>query len=126
MQTLKKQALIVNTNKTLLLVFTSAKKIQELNKSFLNKNVVTDILSFDAIDKSSFGELVLCREKICTQARQHAISQKQETAYLILHGILHLLGYHHEKDAQEARKMYKIQDDIFYSWTIKQLTNKKS
>ena len=103
-------------NKRLTIVFVSATSIRNLNKKFLKKNYVTDILSFSPLQENSFGELVLCTEKIKSQAKEHHLDVEEETAYLVLHGLLHLLGYQHEQGGGLAKKMYKIQDEIFYKW----------
>ena len=96
--------------------FVSSKNIQNLNQNFLKKNYVTDILSFSPSEKDSFGELALCGEQIISQAKDHKLTVKEETAYLILHGFLHLLGYHHEQGGKLAKQMYEIQDEIFHKW----------
>ena len=103
-------------DKKLIIVFMSSKNMKELNKKFLKKDCVTDVLSFSSLEEDSFGELVLCGEQIKSQAQEHKLTIEEETAYLVLHGFLHLLGYHHEKGGESAKKMYKIQDEIFYNW----------
>ena len=94
----------------------SSLEIKKLNKKFLKKDKTTDILSFSSIEENSLGELVLCVEKIKQQAKEHELSFKGEISYLLLHGLLHLLGYHHEKGGTSAKKMYQIQDEIFNQW----------
>ncbi len=90
--------------------------MRRLNKTFRGKDYATDVLSFDATDPESLGELVLCPEVIQRQAKEHELSDFAEYAYMVLHGILHLLGYDHEKDDKAAREMYRLQDKIFYSY----------
>ena len=103
-------------NKKLVIVFVSALEITKLNKKFLKKDRPTDILSFSPIEDDSLGELILCMEKITGQAKEHQLSLEEEIVYLLLHGLLHLLGYHHEKGGATAKKMYQIQDEIFNQW----------
>ena len=91
-------------------------KMQDLNKTFRKKDKVTDILSFAPVEEGSLGELALCVDQIIQQSQEHELTLEEESIYLILHGILHLLGYDHEKDKQEARLMYEIQDGIFSDW----------
>ena len=113
------QKKILNSKKAknkLTVVFVSSLEIKKLNKEFLKKDKVTDILSFSPMEENSLGELVLCVEKIKQQAKEHELSFKEETSYLLLHGLLHLLGYHHEKGGAPARKMYQIQDEVFNQW----------
>ena len=104
------------SNKELVVAFVSSTNIQNLNKQFLKKNHVTDVLSFFPVEKNSFGELALCGKQIQSQAKDHKWSIQEEIAYLVLHGFLHLLGYHHEGGGREAQRMYKLQDRIFEKW----------
>ena len=103
-------------DKKMLVAFVSALEIKKLNKRYLKKDRQTDILSFSPIEDNSLGELVLCVEQIKKQAQENQLSFKEEIAYLLLHGLLHLLGYHHEAGGAEAKKMYQIQDEIFSNW----------
>ena len=120
----RKKILPSSTNKKLTLAFVSPAKMKSLNKGFLKKNYVTDVLSFAPVERNSFGELALCAEQISSQAEKKGLSLKEETAYLILHGFLHLLGYHHESGGAPAKKMFSLQDEIFSQWQ-KALKTKK-
>lgn len=104
------------TNKKLVIVFLSEEGIKNLNKRFLKKDQPTDILSFTSMEEDCFGELALCKQKIQIQSEEHNLTFEAETAYLIIHGLLHLLDFHHEQGGEEARQMYKIQDEIFEEW----------
>ena len=106
-------------NQNILIVFTSSEEMKQLNQNYLNKNNATDILSFSSMEKNSLGELILSVEKIKLQAREHGLSFQEEMIYLILHGILHLLGYHHEQGGEEAKETYRIQDLLFQAWQDK-------
>ena len=115
---LEEKQILPATNKRLVIVFVSPKEMQKLNKQFLKKDFVTDILSFSPLDKDFIGELALCGEKIRSQSKEHGLSLEEETAYLVLHGLLHLLGYHHEEGGTPAKKMYQIQDEVFEKWRL--------
>lgn len=119
---IKKQILKTALDKTLNIIFLPASSIKDLNSTYLKKNYVTDILSFAPTDEGHLGELALCEEKIISQAKDSKHSLEAEIFYLILHGILHLLGFHHEESKKEAKKMYQIQDSLFEEWR-KQLTH---
>lgn len=99
-------------DRDLSIVFVDSKTSQRLNKQYRGKNKPTDILSFSDLFDDQLGELVLCPQVIVTQARHQGWSQQKEYAYMLLHGVLHLLGYDHE-DEEEALQMFKIQDDLF-------------
>jgi probable rRNA maturation factor len=98
--------------KSLGIVLVDEVEMASLNKQFRKKDGPTDVLSFEG-SADSLGELVLCRELIFKQAEENEIHESEELSYLILHGVLHLLGYDHEAPASDAEKMFAIQDKIF-------------
>ena len=107
---------VVHRASELTIVFVDKDKIQELNNQFRGKDKPTDILSFSAIEEGSLGELVICAEIIEKQAQEHQMSHQEECCYMLIHGVLHLLGYDHEKDDSDAKEMYRLQDSIFNAY----------
>ena len=97
----------------LTIVFLKPSEAKKINFKFRKKNYPTDVLSFEGEFEGSLGELVLCPKVIEKQSKEHMLSIRQELGYLLLHGILHLLGFDHEKNKQDAIKMFAIQDEIF-------------
>jgi probable rRNA maturation factor len=108
-----------STSKELVIVFLGKAAARKLNHKFRQKDYATDVLSFAANDTSEFGELVLCPEVLQRQAKENGHSFRKETAYMLIHGILHLLGYEHEgstaKQKRAAAEMFKIQEKMFDS-----------
>lgn len=94
-------------------MFVTAEEIRRLNREFRGKDKPTDILSFDPVEEGSLGELVIALDVIRAQARDHGLTLQDELGYMLLHGILHLLGYDHEVSAAGAKKMFAIQDAAF-------------
>lgn len=109
---LKKQK-VLKVQKDLIVVFVTSAKMKKLNSQFRGKNKHTDILSFEPIEASSLGELVLCLPVLKKQAKDHKLSLNHEIGYMLIHGVLHLLGYDHETSKKDAQKMFKIQDALF-------------
>lgn len=99
--------------KKLVLVFVSKSEIQSLNRKFRKKDKPTDVLSFSSREEETLGELVLCLPILKIQSQEHGLTLKQEMGYMVLHGVLHLLGYDHEKSKAQAKKMFSLQDSIF-------------
>lgn len=96
----------------LTLIFLPKPKAKKINKQYRNKNYATDVLSF--LDEGAcLGELALCPEVIAKQAKDHGLTFNQELAYMIIHGVLHLLGYDHELNKREGKIMLEIQDEVF-------------
>jgi len=78
-------------------------RIMELNKKYRGKNRVTDVLAFG--DNDGLGEIVICLREVKKNARRFNSTFKKELVRVLIHGILHLLGYDHEKLEKEAEKM---------------------
>lgn len=79
------------------------KKMQELNKKHRGKDYPTDVLSFhmeERDDEGRFylGDLVVNFEQAERQAKEYDNSTEEEISELVGHGMLHLLGVHHEHD----------------------------
>lgn len=79
-------------------------RIRELNKKYRKKNKVTDVLAFQ-YDNHKVGEVVICLREVKKNAKKYNSTFKKELARVLIHGILHLLGYDHEKSEAKAKKM---------------------
>jgi probable rRNA maturation factor len=103
----------IANGKTTTIAFVSDKKMSELNNQFRGKNKTTDVLSFpfenDFDENENFlGDIVISLEQAERQATENNLSLENEVQQLILHGILHLLGYDHETDNGEMN-LYELQ-----------------
>lgn len=85
----------------------SPKEIQFLNRRYRKKNSSTDVLSFGYDD---LGEIVLCPSVIKKYAKNSKLTFKNNLSSTLIHGVLHLLGYDHEKSKQEAIVMENKQN----------------
>ncbi|MBX3039337.1 MAG: rRNA maturation RNase YbeY [Bdellovibrionaceae bacterium] len=122
---LKRQILSSEKNALeLSVVFLKENDAKQLNWNYRQKDYATDVLSFETDDPASLGELVLCAPVLRRQATEHKQSFDHETGYMVLHGILHLLGYEHEKDEEDAEEMMSLQDEIFALLTKPVVTKK--
>jgi len=97
-------------NKTISIALVGKIKIKELNRRYRKKDKATDVLSF-LYDQG--GEIVLCFEVIKKNARKFGLSAKTELLRSLIHGMLHLLGYDHEKSEKEEKKMQNLQNHYF-------------
>ena len=100
----------------LAVLIVSAKEISKLNKIWRKKNYTPDELSFGLnsrkstvfakgnVNVISLGEIVISSEKI---------RDKKYLTSILIHSLLHLLGYHHEKSIAEAKKMERLEVKIF-------------
>jgi probable rRNA maturation factor len=99
--------------KELIIVFVDPREMKSINKQFRNKSYATDVLSFEPIDQSSLGELVLCPEVLRDQSLDTGLSYYHELGYMLVHGSLHLLGYDHETSKSDEKRMFQLQDKLF-------------
>ena len=109
------------------LVFVSGEEIRSLNRDMRQTDRVTDVLSFptldgikgkplkgedfpydlDEEDRLFLGSVVICKERAAEQAEEYGHSLKREMHYLLVHGIMHCLGYDHMTDEDRAEMREK-------------------
>jgi len=65
------------------------------------------------------GDVVISTEKARDQAKENELSWEGELANLAIHGLLHLLGYDHERGEEDAREMFSLQDE-YLEWFLKE------
>ena len=97
--------------KTLSIALIGQRKIKDLNKRYRGKNLVTDVLAFPGDKEAGLGEIVICPEKVKKNAKRFKSVYKKELARVLIHGILHLLGYDHERSKIEAETMIKKEEN---------------
>lgn len=102
------------------LLLTDDVEIQELNRTYRDLDKATDVLSFpqdeDAVNENGealLGDVVISVETAARQAEEHHLSFNEELILLAIHGILHLLGYDHERSPQDARIMQDKTQVVF-------------
>lgn len=101
------------------IVFIDDEKMQEINKQYRNKDETTDVLSFAFEDNEDIkynefrvlGDIYISIPKMQVQALEYDNSEKSELAFLVVHGLLHLLGYDHMTDKEE-KEMFSLQEAL--------------
>ncbi len=101
-------------------------EIKKWNKIYRGKKSPTDVLSFVAKEgkripgaNDYLGEIIINWPQTVRQARVDGWPAKNEFTLLLVHGLLHLLGYDHETDASRARKMAVAEKKILAKLGIK-------
>lgn len=75
----------------------------ELNHRFRSKNQPTNVLSFPSGEVEGFlGDIALARETCQREAAEKSVALRDHAAHLIIHGMLHLIGYDHQTDSDAA------------------------
>ncbi len=93
-------------NKEVSLALVDDKEIRKLNKLYRGLSNITDVLAFDGED-NFLGEVIIDYAQIKRQARQIGSSIKQELTFVLVHGLLHLLGYN-DKTKKARAEMDKL------------------
>ena len=94
------------TNKDIELIITTEKHIQEINREHRNIDKATDVLSFpyDEMPMAPLGSIVISSLHVEDKAKELLHTTDDELSLLFIHGLLHLLGFDHEKDSGEMRE----------------------
>ena len=126
------QAQDIDSNVELGLVITGQERVQQLNRTYLGRDEPTDVLAFAMLpaeqmsgadlppfvtppdEVSHLGEVIISYHQAVIQAEEHHHSIKKEVTILIIHGVLHLLGYDHDKPELE-REMRSRESEILSS-----------
>jgi probable rRNA maturation factor len=84
---------------------TNDEHLRQLNRDFRGKDAATDVLSFPSPSAiGSIGEIAISVQHATAQALVHGHDVTTEACILLLHGVLHLLGYDHETDSGRMRR----------------------
>lgn len=90
------------------------KEIHELNRQYLGRDRPTNVLAFpmDGPSNRLLGDIVISVQTAQREAEERGVSLEEHLALLLIHGVLHLLGYDHEKGGKEATKMRKKEKEL--------------
>lgn len=88
----------------------SPAKSKQLNRLYLNKNKFAKVLSFRY--GSDYGEILICLPLIKKNAKKEGNPQSFQMTWMILHGMLHLAGRHHEWSKVKAEEFEKLEERI--------------
>jgi rRNA maturation RNase YbeY len=108
------------------ILFVGERRMQGLNRRYRGKDRTTDVLAF-ALQESPLphplpfkpailGDVVIAVPTAARQAKQGQRSLDEELTVLLVHGILHLCGYDHERNETEARRMHRRERKILRSF----------
>ena len=83
--------------------YVGAAEGRRLNREFRGKGHATNVLSFIYDERPLRGDVVICAPVVAREAREQSKSVQAHHAHLLVHGLLHLQGYDHERKADAAR-----------------------
>ena len=116
----------VSTQSDLTIMFVDPDPIAQLHMRWMNLEGPTDVMSFpmDELRPPSddeepplglLGDIVLCPTVTAAQAAENGRTPESEADYLLVHGLLHLLGYDHAEPA-EKKVMFDLNDRLVAAW----------
>ena len=108
-------------NQEVSILLTGDKDIRRLNQEFRSIDQPTDVLSFPQnadedpciSEEVILGDIAVSLDIAKAQAKEHGLDFKEEIILLLIHGILHLLGYDHEISEQEEKQMRNKTRELF-------------
>ena len=89
------------------LIFVDDPAIRRLNWQFRGKNKATDVLSFSMGEEGILGDIAISVDTAGRNARRFKVQYKAEIKRLIIHGVLHLIGYEHGRRMRSAEEAYQ-------------------
>lgn len=96
------------------LALVEKEEIKKLNRKYRGENALTDVLSFPLKEEENkdepflLGEVIISPEVVRKQAQKYGNSFKKELSLLVVHGLLHLLGYNHQNSLES--KVMRIRE----------------
>lgn len=127
-------------------LFVNDKKMKDLNLQYRGKDKTTDVLSFPQQDRDalsvmrnelkenvldasrithhallSLGDIVINLHQAKRQALEQGVTFYEEVTRLLIHGLLHLLGYDHEKNKYQAKKMEEMERELLFMFLCSDL-----
>ncbi|AGF74045.1 hypothetical protein BAnh1_01530 [Bartonella australis AUST/NH1] len=107
------------------LLFTDDERMAQINARWRDKNKPTNVLSFPAFPLKAgqrpgpmLGDIIIARETVMREAEKEGKSFRDHLTHMIVHGVLHLLGYDHETN-DEADQMEELEREILRKLSIK-------
>ena len=100
---LRKWAGAAGVRATVTVRYVGEAESRRLNREFRGKDYATNVLSFPYSVKPVEGDLVICAPVVAREARSQGKSVRAHHAHMLVHGLLHLAGFDHEREREAAR-----------------------
>lgn len=109
------------TDGELSVLLTDDSEIRSLNHQYRGIDKPTDVLSFSQLEGNTIphehgplilGDVVISLDRAREQAKDLNVSVEEELRRLLIHGLLHLMGYDHEGSVAQAKKMKEMEDRL--------------
>jgi probable rRNA maturation factor len=118
----KLKKILICADQEISLLFVDNEQIRQMNRQYLNRDHSTNVISFPIregdyghVNPHLLGDIVISAERALQDAVAGDLSFDEEIDFLLIHGLLHLLGHNHEGvDENEATKMRDQEDAVFF------------
>jgi len=100
-------------------IFTSNKRIGLINHNYLNHDYFTDVITFDYTEGQKIsGDIFISIEQVSLNAESYGTDEEEELRRVMIHGVLHLLGYN-DSNAEEKKTMRYLENEALHLWLKK-------
>lgn len=97
-------------------IFTTNKQIKLINQKYLNHNYFTDVITFDYTEDNTIsGDIFISVDQVTINAENYGTDREDEIRRVMIHGVIHLLGYNDESDVESAA-MRKMENEALHLW----------
>jgi len=98
------------------IIFTSNQNLRSINREYLNHNYNTDVITFDYSEGETIsGDVFISVDQVKINAQEYGIEPGEELRRVMIHGIIHLLGYNDESD-DERLDMRQMENEALHVW----------
>lgn len=95
-------------------IFCSDDYLLEMNRQYLNHDYYTDVITFDYCEADDVaGDVFISVDRVSENAKNVGVSMSEELHRVMVHGLLHLLGYHDKEDSD--KQQMKAKEDFYLS-----------
>ena len=97
-------------------IFTSNERLRLMNREYLNHNYFTDVITFDYTDDNiTSGDIFISMDQVKKNAKFYAVEDDEELRRVMIHGVLHLLGFK-DDSSDEKETMREKENEALHLW----------
>ena len=101
-------------------LFVDDEEIHGINKQYLKRDYPTDVISFSmregelpTLNENVLGDVVVSLDNATQYAQKKGVTLEDEVMFLLIHGILHIMGYDHESPDSDKEAMQKKEKELY-------------
>lgn len=131
---LKKSIKFLNIESSIFnVIIVDDERIHQINKEYRNIDRPTDVISFaledsdkvEGLDFRVLGDIYVSIDTARRQAYEYYNTEKEEIRFLVIHGLLHLLGYDHTLGEKEEKEMFDLEEEVLINYDPRRRNKKE-